>query len=277
MGDPMTSKSAYGFEIDRRALLFGIATAAISLASCDQKTTKSSSPSLLQQLLSKKTVNIGYTVLAPWATKDANTGSISGWYVDLARAIFTPIHIDINFIETTWATFVAGIQTGRYDLSIVPSYPTIQRALAVAFTNPISELANSALVRTSAPFHSVFELNKPNIKLVAIEGEQSAEFIRSNLPTAKLQTFSNGDFALLYTEVLTGRADAAFGYADSIADFVAHHDGVRDISPDAPYSVLPICWGTSYQGSDFREFLNSSLAYLKGNGTVKALQLKYKT
>ena len=259
----------------RRSLLLGVGALGLLAAACNPLNQDQPSRRLLSKILSQRKVRVGYTVLAPWATKDPNTGVLQGWYVELARTIFRPVHVEVEFIESTWANFVAGIQTGRYDLSIVPSYPTIQRATALDFTNPISDLANSALVRSDAPFKSVFDLNVPAIRLVAIEGEQSAEFIRSNLQRANLRTLSTGDFPLLYSEVLAGRADAAFGYVDSIKNFVAANPGVRNIAPE-PYSVLPICWATSYDAQDFRDFLNSALAYLRGNGTMRALQLKYK-
>jgi polar amino acid transport system substrate-binding protein len=261
--------------VDRRHFLCA-ALAYAGLTGCGGG-TKSWDPGVgrLDAVLRSKRVRVGYTALAPWAMRDLKSGTLIGWYADLARTVFAPVGVTVEFIETNWSVFAAGVQSGAFDFSIVPSYPTIQRATAVAFTDTISELANTALVPATSPFHNVFELNDARNRLVAIEGEQSVEFIRTNLPRAALKTFPGGDFNLLYSEVLNGRADAAFGYTDSVKGFVTNHAGVRDIDPGDPYSVLPICWATSYGSSDLRLFLNAAIAYLKGNGTVRALRLKY--
>ncbi len=260
--------------IDRRGLLTVMAALPVVGACTQQRGAPEAGR--LPDILKSKRATVGYVSLAPWAVRNAE-GRLTGSFVELCQRVFGPLGVQVVFEEAQWSTFVAGIQAGRFDLSIVPSYPTIERAAAVAFTTQISSLANSALVRDSAPFRSVFDLNRKGVTIVAVEGESAVEFTRTHLPLASLRTVGSGDFPLLYSEVVAGRADAAMGYVDSIAKFVAQHQGVRDVAPGNPYSVLPICWATSYDADDLREFLNSAISYLRGNGTVDALEKQYAT
>jgi cyclohexadienyl dehydratase len=260
----------------RREIVSLLAIAPL-MVSCSPTESGSSQSATLSRIIDRKAIALGYVSLAPWAVKDAS-GRPTGSFVDLCEAIFGPLGVVPTYLETQWSTFVAAIQSGRIDLSIVPSYPTIQRAAAVAFTNPISSLENSALVRTSdSRFRSVYDLNRPGTRVVAIEGEQSAEFARGQLGHATLRTVSSGDFSLLYSEVLAGRADAAMGYVDSIRQFAAAHPQTKDIAPGSPYSTLPICWATAYSSSELREFLNSTIAYLRGNGTLASIERRYQS
>jgi ABC-type amino acid transport substrate-binding protein len=259
----------------KRNVLKAALLGTILVAGCSPQSTKlgeSTAVSSLRRIVSEKRIRIGYVSLPPWAKKDALTNSLKGTFVSLANMIFEKAGIKIEYIETTWSTFVAGLQTGTYDLSIVPSYPTPDRALAVAFCDQISYLENSALIKSNdARFRKVSDLNRSGVRIVAIEGEQSAEYVRKNLSLANLKTLGGGDFALLYSEVLAGRADAAFGDSKSIADFSKANTSVKDIDAANPYSKLPICWATAYEANDLRQFINACIAYYKGDGTIEAL------
>lgn len=258
----------------RLMLLGGLGILALGPVACTRPGAVTSSGALAR-ILSSRNVRIGFVQLAPWASR-TQSGEVEGSYVELARQVFAAVNVTVDFVETTWANFAAGVQGSQFDFSIVPSYPTPQRATAVAFTEAISYLENTALVRSNdTRFRSVADCNRDGVQIVAIEGEQSVEFIRNNLPRATLRTFTHGDFSLLYSEVSNQRADVAFGYVDSVARYVATHSGVRDIAPGRPYSTLPICWATRIEDTDLREFLNASILYFKGNGTVASLEARF--
>lgn len=262
------------YQTSRRLLLLGGAAAAL-VGACTER-EGAGRPAVLSRILRERRVRIGFVPLAPWAARNAQ-GELEGSYIDLARQVFAAVNVEIEFIETSWGNFAAGVQGAQFDFSIVPSYPTPQRATAVAFTEAISYLENTALVRAGDNrFRSVADVNREGIRVVAIEGEQSVEYIRNNLPLVTLRTFTHGDFSLLYSEVSNERADVAFGYVDSVSQYVATHRGVRDIAAGAPYSTLPICWATRVEDEDLREFLNASILYFKGNGTVDALEARYR-
>jgi ABC-type amino acid transport substrate-binding protein len=81
--------------------------------------------------------------------------------------------------------------------------------------------------------------------------------------------------ALLFTEVVTGRADAALSDTYNVGQFVKAHKEVRDLLAGKPYSVLPVAWAVRYDDVSLWQFLNSSLSYLEGNGFLREAGEKY--
>src|SRR5262245_16712488 len=119
----------------RRKGLLGIA--AVVLGLCLGSSPASAQENTLQKIVRTKKFNIGYVLHTPSAMKDPRSGELTGFHFDAARWICDQMKVDCVFHEVTWATFVAGLQGGKYDLSVAGSFTTMARAMAVAFTDPI--------------------------------------------------------------------------------------------------------------------------------------------
>ena len=248
----------------------------LPLAGCDQRASGPQAEDVFFRAKQSGVLKVGYVVLAPWVSKEPGSGKLSGAYVDLVDEIGRQSNLRVEYSETSWATFAASLASGTFDFSIVPSYITIQRANAIAFTLPISYLGNTAIVRSDETrFKSVFDLNKPGVKVSVLQGEQGDDFARASLGKASVSALTGGNQSLVYTEVLTGKSDAALGDVGSIPAFIANNPGVKDIAPDAPYSVLPISWATRYQDQAMRSFLDSSIEYFHGSGIMEAIHKKW--
>jgi polar amino acid transport system substrate-binding protein len=249
----------------------------VPLAGCDQRQPgNAQSEDVFFRAKRSGTLKVGYVVLAPWVLKEPGSGQLSGAYIDLINEIARQSNLKLEFTETTWATFAASLASGTFDISIVPSYITIQRANAIAFTRPISYLGNTAIVRANETrFKSVYDLNQPGIKVSVLQGEQGDDFARATLGKASISAISGGNQSLVYTEVSTGKSDAALGDLGSIPAFITNNPGVKDISPGSPYSVLPVSWATRYQDQAMRTFLNSCIEYLHGSGIMEAVHKKW--
>ena len=246
----------------------------VVVTSCDSGRERQEQDAFFE-IRNSGTMTVGYVVLTPWVERDPNTGELSGAYIDLMDEIGRISNIDVQYVETQWSTFAAGLNTGQFDVSIVPSYVTIERANAMNFTRPLSSLGNSVIVRDDSLFADVSELNQEGVQVVVIQGEQGHDYALANLRLAEVTANSSGDFNLLYTEVLTGRADAAFGDVVSIARFVEEHPGVRDINATQPYSFLEISWAVRQQDLVLKDFLDNSIRYLDGSGTLQAVNERY--
>src|SRR5579871_2974035 len=73
---------------------------------------------MMEKILRDKKVKIGYIPSPPGTIKDPATGEVTGYYVEGVRYMFKSINVEVEFVETTWATFIAGLQSGQFDFSI---------------------------------------------------------------------------------------------------------------------------------------------------------------
>lgn len=67
--------------------------------------------------------------------RDPATGDYSGFYADLCREFADVLKVKPEFVDTTWDNIVAGLQAGKWDVSLALNR-TPARAMAVQFSIP---------------------------------------------------------------------------------------------------------------------------------------------
>jgi polar amino acid transport system substrate-binding protein len=230
----------------------------------------------LQRVLQSGELKVGYAVVPPWIIKDPNTGKLSGSCIETIEEIARLAGLKLTLVEATWTTFVAGLQTGQYDLSIVPAYVTISRAKAMNFTRPVSYTGNTVVIRSEeSRFLKLQDLDQPGVTIAVIQGTQDHEFALKTFTRAIVKAISSQDIPILFAEVSARRVDAALADTYNARNFVRQHPDVREMMPDKPYSILPAAWSVRYDDVALWQFINSALIYLEGNGVLQTLDRKY--
>ncbi|MBV9527839.1 ABC transporter substrate-binding protein [Sphingomonas sp.] len=226
--------------------------------------------------MSDKKIKIGYIPSPPGTIKDPKTGEPGGFYVDAIRLIFKQVNIEPEFIETTWGNFVAGLQSGQFDLSIAGTFATVGRASAVEFTKPISYLGYSAVVKTGdSRFKSLSDLNRSDIKIALIQGGASVEYAKENFPKAQLSLLATGNLLAPFVEVSAGRADVGIEDAWQAHRYAKEHPEVTNLFEGHPYNVLPIAWSVKRGNEDLRLFMNTAIDWLMINDRFQKLASAY--
>ncbi|BDT66862.1 L-cystine-binding protein FliY [Comamonadaceae bacterium OS-1] len=105
-------------------LCFGLAHAALA-------------DDLLDTIKSKGVVKIAMEgTYPPFNFKDAKTGALQGFDVDISNAIAAKLGVKPEFVATEWATILAGLQVGKYDLVVSQVTMTEKRAMEFDFSVP---------------------------------------------------------------------------------------------------------------------------------------------
>jgi polar amino acid transport system substrate-binding protein len=230
----------------------------------------------MDRILSQGTVKIGYIPAPPGTIKDPKTGDLSGFYVDAIRLIFSQIKVKPVFVETTWGNFVAGLQSGQFDLCIAGTFATVPRAAAIEFTKPVSYLGYSAVVKKGdTRFHTLADFNHSNVKIALIQGGASVEYAKEFFPKAQRVLLASGNLTAPFVEVSAGRADVGIEDAWQAQRYAAAHPEVTDIFENHPYDVLPIAWSVKRGNEDMLNFLNTSIDWLMINDRFQDLAAKY--
>ena len=231
---------------------------------------------VMDRILKEKKINVGYIPSPPGAMKDLKTGGVVGYYVDGLRYIFQSVHVEPELIETTWANFAAGLQSGQFDMSIAGTFATIQRAASVEFTRPIFYLGYSAVVKKGdTRFKALSDFNKEGIKIAVLLGGAAAEYVKENFPKATMVTLATGELTAPFVEVSAGRADVGIEDASQARRYAEQQPGVTDLFQDNPYNVLPIAWTVKRGNQDLLNFLNTSIEYMLFTGKWEKMSEKY--
>ena len=226
-----------------------------------------SSAQTLQDIISRGEMKIGYIPAPPGTIKDANTGELSGFYVDGIREIAAMMKIKPVFVETTWGTFVAGLQSGQFDMAIAGTFATVQRAMVVSFTKPIFYLGYGAVVRINdTRYKTLDDMNTPETRIAVVQGGSAEDFARRNMPKAQIITLATGNLTAGFVEVVAGRADVSLEDAFTINAFVAKQPTVKNLFADNAYNFTPVAWTVRKGNADLLAVLNTGIDILISTG-----------
>ncbi len=261
--------------IGRRLGLAGLGAAA--LLPIAATTVMAQSPGgVMDRIVSEKKFKIGFIPSPPTTIKDPASGELKGFGVDAMRFICSTLKVEPVFVETTWANFSSGLNSGQFDFCIAGTFATILRASAVQFTRPIWYLGYSAVAKKGdTRFAKPADLNQEGIKIALIQGGASVEYARENWPKAQQVLLSTGNLTAPFVEVAAGRADVGVEDAWQAKRFCAAQPGVVDLFGKEPYNVLPINWSTKRGNQDVIEFMNIAIDFLMTTGRWEKMAEPY--
>jgi polar amino acid transport system substrate-binding protein len=243
---------------------------------CNQQQASTPQEDTFVKIKREGVLRVGYILAAPWCIREPKTGKLKGTFVETVEEIARQMDVKVEFTESTFATFIAGLQTKKYDLSIAPTFSTIPRAKSVAFSIPLMAAGNSAIVRKDeSRFQTLDDIDQKGIVVAVTQGEQGHEYAKTNFKKAEIRVLSGGDQNLTFSEVLLGRADVALGDAWFSAKFAAEHPEAKDLFADNPYNVTPVAWSVRYEDTSLLLFINTALEYLDSIGKLSEIDKKY--
>jgi len=218
---------------------------------------------VMDRILKDRKIKIGYIPSPPGTIKDSSSGEVTGYYADGVRYIFKTINVEVEFVETTWANFAAGLQSGQFDLSIAGTFATINRAAAVEFTKPINYLGYSAIVKKGETrFSTLSDFNKEGIKIAVVQGGAGQEYVKENFPKATIVALATGNLTAPFVEVSAGRADIGIEDAWQAHRYASQQPGVTDLFHSQPYNLLPLAWSVRRGNDDLLRFMNTAIDYM---------------
>ena len=230
----------------------------------------------LEAIIKRGTIRIGWINSPPNSMKDPRTGELSGTYIDAAKEMVSQMGLKVEWVETTWGTFVAGLQSGQMDFCIAGTFATIKRAMAVDFTKPIFYIGYSAIVsKDEKRFNSVEDLNKEGVKIAVVQGGAAEDFAKRNMPKATLVTLATGNLTAPFIEVASGRADAGLEDANTAAHFASQQPSVKDLFATKPFNFLPIAWTARKGNTEVVGLFNVAIDSLRVSGRWAELAKPY--
>lgn len=266
------------FNATKFLVFASILTIVVCLYGCSQQSNSASqSEDTFARIKKEGTMRVGYIVFPPFIIQDPSTKELSGIYVDTIKEIAKQMEVKIDFQEATWNTFVAGLQSRKFDVSIAPTFSTIGRAKSVSFTTPLIAAGNSAIIRKGdTRFKTIADIDQKGIVVAVTQGEQGHEYAKANFKNAEIKAFSGGDQNLTFSEVLSGRADAALGDFWAVEQFAAKQPKAYDLFANNPYNITPVAWAVRYEDQSLLAFLNTALGCLDTSGKLDEFNQKYK-
>lgn len=247
-----------------------------TIISCAKEKAKALTVSTLDTVEKEGVINVGCVIFPPTVIKDPKTGQLSGHFIDAIEYIAKEIDAKVEYHEATWATFIAGLQVGQFDVAVAGTYKTISRAKSVAFTNPLFYLGNSALVRIDEKrFKELEDFDKPGIKLAVTQGTGEHDYVKTHFKNVELVALPSADLTLPLLEVTAGRADVAFSDTFTISEFIKRNPNTKGLFIENPFNLTPVAWAVRPDDIKWLNFLNTSIEYLDASWRLATFEKKY--
>lgn len=218
------------------ALGWTIAAAAPSVAA-----NCADAPDLLQEIQERGTIRIGWINSKPYQFRNED-GELEGVLVNAANMLADELlGVEIEWVEAKWDTFIAGLQSNKYDVVISNVARRPNRAVSAWFTKPWIIGYQSFLVREDADIDSLTDLDQPGNTIVVRLGSAAHITYTENNP----DFFKNAELkalappALPEQEVASGRAVAwGAGMTETQQVARANPDWAESVVlPETPRSV----------------------------------------
>lgn len=208
---------------------------------------------------------------APFSYHDAS-GKLTGFDVDIGRAIAERLGVKAEFVEGKWDGLIAGLDVKRYDAVINQVGITDARKAKYDFSDPY--IASEAVL-------IVHDDEKDIKSFEDIKGKRSANTLTSNF--GKLaqkygaEVIAVQGFNEAIDLLLSGRVDATINDNLSFLDF-------KKQKPDAKVSIIDSDKSAEFSESgvlirknnpELRDAINKALADIKADGTYKTISVQY--
>lgn len=214
-------------------------------------------------------IRIGVNPNFPPMSSYGDDNQLSGFDVDVARRLAAALGVRLALVPTEAAQRVPFLVSGRIDASMGALTITPERQALIDFTIPLHSEAMGVITTDRVTAARWQDLNRPDITLVNMRGNQSVEVLRGKLPLPRrLLVDGNAD---AIRAIAQGRADALVENTDFFLGFTR-------LYPDVKWRVLPepifAAWcgiGVAKGNHGLQAALDRALHRLHRDGTVAGL------
>lgn len=192
------------------------ATAAI-VAGAAQVAVAQEGASYWQGVQEAGVLRCGAAVAPPYVMRDPATGEYTGFFADLCREFAGVLEVEPQFVDTTWDNIVAGLQAGRWDMSLALNRTPV-RAMAINFSIPAMEYQISLAydknnAKIPANPQSVADIDQEGITIAVMSGTAQDAAISGAIQNATVLRLPSNDETRL--AMVSKRADILVDASDT--------------------------------------------------------------
>jgi polar amino acid transport system substrate-binding protein len=193
----------------------------------------------LDDIIKSGTLKIGVLPNSPPQSALGQTNELEGFDIDVGKKLAETMGVKPEFVMTEIAQRVPFLVADRIDISLGGLTRTAERAKLISYTVPLHTESMAVLTTDKVDAKSWKNLNDEKYTLVLIRGVWTVDFLKANLPKAKVILVDN--VADVIRTLAQGRADALVENIDFYMAFTKNY-------PDVKWRVMPEVINTSYDG-----------------------------
>jgi ABC-type amino acid transport substrate-binding protein len=240
----------------------------MALAACGGGGSESSSD--LQSVKQAGVLRVGTEgTYSPFSFHDPKSNKLVGYDVEVAAAVAKKLGVKVEYVETPWDAIFAGLTSQRFD--VVANQVTTNPERAGLYGLSTTYTFSEGIIATRADDPSI-------TSLADLSGKKSAQSLTSNWATVAKSAGAKVESVEGFTQAVTllkqKRVDATVNDSLAILDY-QKSTGDNTIKIAATTGDMSEQVIATRKGSDLVAAINTALADLSKDGTLKAISAKY--
>jgi polar amino acid transport system substrate-binding protein len=191
----------------------------------------------LDDIIKDGTIRIGINPNFPPMSSRGSDGNWQGFDIDIGNKIGAALGVKVEFVPTETPQRVPFLVADKIDISLGALTRTVERAKLIEYTVPLHTEVMAVLTTDKVTADDWTQFNDAKYTLADIRGDWTVDWIKQNLPNAKMGLTDT--IADTVRMVAQGRADAI---VENIDFFMAQTKNY----PDVKWRVLPKPISVSY-------------------------------
>jgi ABC-type amino acid transport substrate-binding protein len=223
----------------------------------------------LSRIVATGEIRVGMSGEQPPLTMTARSGELFGLDVALSRVLARSMGVEVRYVQRPFGELLDALEAGEVDLVISGMTITPRRTARATFIGPYYTSGKSILTRSKqlAAVEVPEDLDTPDLRLVALAGSTSEEFVQGTLPRAALITTKGLDEAV--QKVVSGEVDALVADRETCDFAVLRHPDAGLIASPAVFTVEPMGIAVSLDQPRLANLVETYLDALAESGALQ--------
>lgn len=199
------------------------------------------------------------------------SGELTGFDIDIARAICEEMKVECEFITQDWDGIIPALQAGRFDAIVASMSITDERKQQVDFTDPYY---TNSLVFIAPKDSDVLPENVDGKTIGVQEGTIAAIYAQDTFKNSTVSGYPSQLEA--YADLSNGRVDAVLGDFGVQYDWLQTDDGACcEFKGDAFAGDDKIAIAVRKGETELTTKMNAAIAAIRENGKYAEINAKY--
>lgn len=204
---------------------------------------------------------------------DPRTQELVGIDSDLAKELAKDLKVDLEYVESSFATLIKDISEDKCDIAMFAIGNTPSRREKIKFTTPhLSSDIYAITTKLNTKIQKWDDIDKTGVVVAVTKGTYHEPIMKEKLKNAEL-LIVNG-FKAREQEVLSGRADVFMTDYPYGKRMLAKTDWAKLIIPQKEYHKTPYAWAMAYGNDNFYNRVEKFISDIKKDGRLLNLSKK---
>ncbi len=230
---------------------------------------------VLNKILKSGELKVGTSGSQPPFSMKSKDGQLMGYEIELAQLLTTAMKLKLKFVEKPFSELLPMMEKGEIDVIMSGMTITPERNLKCSFVGPYIVSGKSVLAKAKRinDLDEMSEINRPTIKVAALKGSTSQNFVEKLTP--KVDLILTDDYEKAVKLILDDQADIMIADYPICQLSILRHPTAGLATLEEPLTIEPIGMALPPNAFQLHNLVENYLNALQIGGVLPNLEAKW--